>query len=315
MSEQPLRIASRRSPLAMRQADIVAQQLQQCHPALQIEIIPFVTEGDRILDQPLNKIGGKGLFVNALEKALLNQEADIAVHSSKDLPTCLPAGLSLSTVCSRADPRDAWVSRQVRHPSEHHGSIVVGTSSLRRQCQLAHQYPHLTFKSVRGNVQTRLAKLDRGEVDALILAVAGLERLGLADHITHKLAPSVCLPAMGQGTLAIESRSVDTAIKKLLQPLEDQTSRWRLTAERAFNQKLGGSCQVPIAAYATLTTDQPTPRLQLKGLVGKPDGSMLLQASIQGDPEQAQQLGEDLADQLIVRGAMEIIKTCLNLPH
>ena len=311
MNAPHIRIASRRSPLAMRQAQIVAAQLQAHHPDLQTHIVPFVTQGDKILDKPLSKIGGKGLFVNELEKALLDDKADIAVHSSKDLPASLPDNLHLGAVCERGNPLDAWVSKQFKTPCITDAPIVVGTASLRRQCQLAHCYPHLTFKSVRGNVQTRLAKLDNGEVDVLILAAAGLERLDLADRITHCLTSDICLPAIGQGTLAVECRCDDKTTQALLAPLEHAPSRIVLTAERAFNHTLGGSCQVPVAGYATLEEVSGTLMLHLSGLVGKPDGSLLLTDQISGKATDAHTLGKTLAQRLIARGAQDIIQSCL----
>lgn len=312
MNSVTLRIASRRSPLAMCQAQLIADQLQAHHRGLDIQIIPFVTQGDKILDKPLSQIGGKGLFVNELEKALLAHEADIAVHSSKDLPASLPADLCLGAVCERGNPFDAWVSTRFKTPDATDQPLVVGTASLRRQCQLAHRYPHLRFKNVRGNVQTRLAKLDNGEVDALILAAAGLQRLDLADRISHYLAPDVCLPAIGQGTLAVECRVADKNTRALLACIEHAPTRCVLTAERAFNHTLGGSCQVPIAGYATLESVQGGVMLQMSGRVGQPDGSVLLVEQIAGKAVDSQILGQTLAHRLIDRGAKDVMQSCLD---
>ena len=312
MKPQLVRIASRRSPLALQQADIVAHQLSQHHRHLKIDIVPFTTQGDKILDQPLSKIGGKGLFVKELERALLDEHADIAVHSAKDLPTTFPDGLYLGAVCERDDPRDALVSPHLSHVHELNHGATVGTSSLRRQCQLANHYPDLHFQSLRGNVQTRLKKLDDGRYDAIILAAAGLKRLNLTDRITAYFDPAICLPAIGQGTLAIECRRDDANIKALIQPLEHAPSRICLTAERAFNQGLNGSCQIPIAGYATLDACDGNTTLKLNGLVGKPDGAIILHDSICGKPTQATQLGMALAERLIAQGAQDIINTCVN---
>lgn len=307
MTQQPLRIASRRSRLALWQANAIKQQLH-CHTDRSIEIITFMTQGDRLLDQPLTKFGGKGLFVKELEHALLENRADIAVHSSKDLPAEFPKGLCLGAIYQRGDPRDVFVSQRFNHINELPLNASIGTSSLRRQCQIAHHYPKLHFCNIRGNVETRLRKMDNGVVDAIILAAAGLQRLDLAHRITHYFSVTECLPAVGQGTLAVECRENDKNTLTLLTALHDPLSATCLHAERAFNQALGGNCHVPVAGYATLSTDQTT--LTLRGLVGTSDGHTLLHQQITGDANTPDILGTTLAEQLKQQGAQAIINAC-----
>lgn len=263
----------------------------------------MTTRGDQILDAPLAKVGGKGLFVKELEQAMLEGRADIAVHSMKDVPVELPPGLELAVVLEREDPRDAFVSSRYATLDELPQGARVGTSSLRRQCQLRAVRPDLSLHDLRGNVNTRLDKLERGEFDAIILACAGLKRLGFTARIRQELGPDVILPAIGQGAIGIECRSDDGAIKALIAPLAHATTSVRLRAERAFNRRLNGGCQVPIAGYAELGHGV----IVLRGLVGSPDGSQLVQGVISGRPEDAEELGQVLADDLLGRGAGAIL--------
>ena len=301
---QIVRIATRKSALALWQAEFVKAELLRHHPALQVELVPMSTQGDKILDTPLAKIGGKGLFVKELETAMLDGRADIAVHSIKDVPVAFPDGLVLQTICQREDPRDAFVSNQFQDLSQLPHGAVVGTSSLRRQCQLKALRPDLTVRDLRGNVNTRLAKLDNGEFAAIILASAGLIRLGFSARIASYLEPEQSLPANGQGAVGIECRSDDTAIQQLLAPLEHQPTRLCVLAERAMNRRLQGGCQVPIGAFATLNGDQ----LQLRGLVGSLDGSVIIRAEQTGNAEHAEQIGLAVAEQLLAQGAGAILQ-------
>ncbi|WP_019677186.1 hydroxymethylbilane synthase [Arsukibacterium perlucidum] len=301
---QIVRIATRKSALALWQAEFVKAELLRHHPALQVELVPMSTQGDKILDTPLAKIGGKGLFVKELETAMLDGRADIAVHSIKDVPVAFPDGLVLQTICQREDPRDAFVSNQFQDLSQLPHGAVVGTSSLRRQCQLKALRPDLTVRDLRGNVNTRLAKLDNGEFAAIILASAGLIRLGFSARIASYLEPEQSLPANGQGAVGIECRSDDTAIQQLLAPLEHQPTRLCVLAERAMNRRLQGGCQVPIGAFATLKDEQ----LQLRGLVGSLDGSVIIRAEQTGNAELAEQIGLAVAEQLLAQGAGAILQ-------
>lgn len=303
MPESVLRIATRKSALALWQAEHVRQGLQLHHPGLRVELVTMTTRGDQILDAPLAKVGGKGLFVKELEQAMLEGRADIAVHSMKDVPVELPPGLELAVVLEREDPRDAFVSNNYATLDELPQGARVGTSSLRRQCQLRAVRPDLSLHDLRGNVNTRLDKLERGEFDAIILACAGLKRLGFNARIRQELGPDVILPAIGQGAIGIECRSDDAAIKALIAPLAHGATSVRLRAERAFNRRLNGGCQVPIAGYAELDHGV----IVLRGLVGSPDGSQLIQGVISGRPEDAEELGQVLADDLLGRGAGAIL--------
>ncbi|WP_409421355.1 hydroxymethylbilane synthase [Pseudaeromonas sp. ZJS20] len=303
MTSQSLRIATRKSPLALWQAEHIRHRLQQLHPQLRVELVPMSTRGDKILDTPLAKVGGKGLFVKELETALLEGRADLAVHSMKDVPVDFPDGLGLTVICAGEDPRDAFVSPRFASLDELPQGAVVGTSSLRRQCQLRARRPDLQVRDLRGNVNTRLAKLDAGEYDAILLAAAGLQRLGMAERIRQALPVETSLPANGQGVLAIECRLADRQTLALLAPLDDADSRDRVLAERAMNRALQGGCQVPIGAHAVLAGEQ----LWLRGLVGSPDGSQLLQDEIRGPRQQAEALGETLARRLLEAGADRIL--------
>ncbi|WP_294953670.1 hydroxymethylbilane synthase [uncultured Gilliamella sp.] len=298
-----IRIATRKSPLALWQANFVKQQLETFHLSLVVELVPMVTQGDVLLESPLSKIGGKGLFVKQLEQAIMNGQADIAVHSIKDIPAVFPQGLTLSTVCQRDEMRDALISNQYQHLDELPHGAVVGTSSLRRQCQLRARYPHLQIKDLRGNVGTRLTKLDNQEYDAIILAAVGLKRLGLQNRIKQYIDTDLILPAVGQGAIGIESRADDKTLTELLAPLEDKNSRICIEAERAMNLALQGGCQVPIACLSQLENDS----LTLRGLVGRIDGSEMIKAEITGDFTQAEALGRQLADNLLAQGAKAIL--------
>lgn len=304
MLEKTLKIATRQSPLALWQANYVKDRLQQLYPNFTIELVPMVTKGDVILDSPLAKIGGKGLFVKELENALLNKEADIAVHSMKDVPMQFPEGLGLAVICQREDPRDAFVSHSYRTFAELPQGAVVGTSSLRRQCQLKALRPDLDIRSLRGNVGTRLSKLDNGDYDAIILASAGLIRLGLADRIASFIDVEQSLPAAGQGAVGIECRTDDAQVQALLAPLADAETTYCVRAERAMNNHLQGGCQVPIGGYAVLQQGQ----LYLRALVGDIDGSRIIRAEGKSAVENAEVLGVKIAEQLLAQGADKILQ-------
>ncbi|WGL61615.1 hydroxymethylbilane synthase [Pseudomonas sp. CW003PS] len=299
-----IRIATRKSALALWQAEYVKARLEQAHPGLKVSLVPMVSRGDKLLDAPLAKIGGKGLFVKELETALLENEADIAVHSMKDVPMDFPEGLGLFCICEREDPRDAFVSTTYESLDALPAGSVVGTSSLRRQAQLLARRPDLKIQFLRGNVNTRLAKLDAGEYDAIILAAAGLIRLGFEDRIRSSISAEDSLPAGGQGAVGIECRSADVDVHALLAPLHHRETALRVTAERALNKHLNGGCQVPIACYALLEDDQ----LWLRGLVGQPDGGLLLRAEARAASSDAEALGVRVAEALLAQGADAILK-------
>ncbi|OPH36610.1 hydroxymethylbilane synthase [Moraxella atlantae] len=308
-----IRIATRQSPLAMWQAKHIQACLQALYPNCHIELIPMVTKGDKILDTPLAKIGGKGLFVKELEQALYDKRADIAVHSLKDVPMDLPEGLMLGAFCERERPTDAFVSNHFASLDDLPRGARLGTSSLRRQCQIQQHRPDLDIISLRGNVGTRLGKLDADEYDAIILATSGLIRLGLGERVRHELPTDVCLPAVGQGALAIECRSDDHAILAALAPLNHLASKICVLAERAMNRELQGGCQVPIAGFAQVDIG----RLWLQGRVGSVDGRVLLKAerheTLALTPENpnaerlAEAVGVDVARQLLDQGADKIL--------
>ncbi|MDK1684575.1 hydroxymethylbilane synthase [Acinetobacter terrestris] len=299
-----LKIATRQSPLALWQAEHIRARLEALHADLKVELVTFVTQGDKILDTPLAKIGGKGLFVKELEAALLDGRADLAVHSMKDVPMALPEGLSLAVICEREDPLDAFVSNSYKSFDELPQGAKVGTSSLRRKTQILKQRPDLNIIDLRGNVGTRLSKLDSGLYDAIILASAGLKRLGLADRIRHTLQPEISLPAVGQGALGLECRATDQDVLDLILPLLHAETDVCVRAERAFNAYLEGGCQVPIAGYATLNQGQ----IHIEGRVGSVDGVTLLKVQLSGAPEQAEQLGVSLAQKLLEQGAGDLLK-------
>ncbi|EKP0299688.1 hydroxymethylbilane synthase [Aeromonas veronii] len=303
MAARTLKIATRKSPLALWQANFVKDRLEALHPQLQVELVPMSTQGDKILDTPLAKVGGKGLFVKELETAMLEGRADIAVHSMKDVPVEFPEGLGLHTICEREDPRDAFVSNRFKAIAELPQGAVVGTSSLRRQCQLRAARPDLVIRDLRGNVNTRLAKLDAGEYDAIILAAAGLKRLEMAHRITAFIEPEQSLPANGQGAVGIECRLDDHELHALLALLEHAETRARVLTERAMNRALQGGCQVPIGAYALVEGEQ----IWLRGLVGSPDGTQVIRDEIRGPLADGEALGEQLAQRLLAAGADEIL--------
>ncbi|MFO1422236.1 MAG: hydroxymethylbilane synthase [Candidatus Competibacteraceae bacterium] len=308
MQPDTLRIATRQSPLALWQAEHVADRLRQAHPGLRVELIGMITRGDKILDSPLAKVGGKGLFVKELEQGLLDGRADLAVHSMKDVPVDFPAGLGVPVILAREDPRDAFVSRHYPHPDALPVRARVGTSSLRRQCQLTARYPGWEIRSLRGNVGSRLAKLDAGEFDAILLAAAGLKRLGLEERITVALEPEFSLPAIGQGAIGVECRLDDARTRDLIAVLDDPATHVRVMAERALNARLQGGCQVPIAGHAVLLDHG---QLWLRGLVGEPDGSRIVAGEMRGPAAAAETLGAALAEELLERGADVILRQLL----
>jgi hydroxymethylbilane synthase len=299
-----IRIATRESQLALWQAYFIKAELEHHHPGIVVEILGMKTKGDKILDVPLAKVGGKGLFVKELEQAMLEDRADIAVHSMKDVPMEFPEGLGLSVICEREDPSDAFVSNHYNNLDELPQGAKVGTSSLRRQLQIKALRPDLELLDLRGNVNTRLAKLDAGLYDAIILASAGLMRLDFHDRIKSRLTDEQCLPAGGQGAVGVECRLSDTATMALLAPLHHADTADRVMAERALNKHLEGGCQVPIACFAELDGDQ----LWLRGLVGEVDGSRVLTTEIRGSRKDAESLGITAAEDLLAQGAGEILK-------
>ena len=301
-----VRIATRESALALWQAEYVKAQLEHFHQDINVVLVPMTTKGDIWLDTPLAKIGGKGLFVKELEVAMLEDRADIAVHSMKDVPVDFPDGLGLEVICPREDPRDAFVSNTYANLSELPQGAIVGTSSLRRQCQLKAKRPDLDIRDLRGNVNTRLRKLDEGQYEAIILASAGLIRLKMSDRIAQYIEPEEMLPANGQGAVGIECRVNDDIIKTLLAPLECNTTRIRVLTERAMNKALEGGCQVPIASYSVISADGKN--VHLRGLVGAIDGSEMIESEITGPIEQGEALGNTLAQELLSRGADKILK-------
>ena len=298
-----LRIATRKSALALWQAEYVKARLEQLDPSITVSLVPMVSRGDQLLDSPLAKIGGKGLFVKELETAMLNDEADLAVHSMKDVPMQFPDGLGLYAICEREDPRDAFVSNHFDDLDALPAGSVVGTSSLRRQAQIMARRPDLQIRFLRGNVNTRLAKLDAGEYDAIVLATAGLLRLGFDARIRYPMPPEVSLPAGGQGAVGIECRSSDTELQALLVQLNDEGSALRVRAERALNTRLNGGCQVPIACYA----ERENGELWLRGLVGDPDGQRMLRAEARGSEADPEALGIAVAEDLLAQGAQAIL--------
>jgi len=303
MPDDIIRIATRKSPLALWQAEHVAAELRTANPGLQVELIGMSTQGDKILDTPLAKIGGKGLFVKELEQGMLEGRADIAVHSMKDVPVELPEGLHLAVIMEREDPHDAFVSNRHDGFDALPNGARVGTSSLRRQCQIAERRPDLKILPLRGNVNTRLRKLDEGEYDAIVLAAAGLKRLGFEDRIKTRLESAVSLPAIGQGAIGIECRTDDARVNSLIESLHHPETAACVLAERAMNHRLMGGCQVPIAGYATLDGEI----LVLHGLVGAVDGSRIVRGKVAGAPQDAEALGIAMAEDLLDRGAKQIL--------
>nr|WP_245606744.1 hydroxymethylbilane synthase [Thiothrix lacustris] len=303
MMAEIIRIATRTSPLAMWQAEHVARRLQELHPGLQIEMVGMVTRGDKILDSPLSKIGGKGLFVKELEVGMLEGTADIAVHSMKDVPMEFPEGLHLPIILEREDPRDAFVSNRYSTLDALPEGAIVGTSSLRRQTQIRARYPHLQIRDLRGNVNTRLSKLDNGEYDAIILAAAGLIRLEFQPRITAYLSTEQSLPAIGQGAVGIECRRNDPRVENLLAPLRHAETTVRVRAERAMNQRLNGGCQVPVAGFAELEGGG----LRLRGLIGFPDGSAVYTCEQRGCLVDPEALGIAVAEDLLAQGGDKVL--------
>lgn len=307
LAEKVIRIATRRSPLALWQAEHVAELLQRTFPECRTELVKMTTQGDKILDAPLAKIGGKGLFVKELEQGMLEGLADIAVHSMKDVPVEFPVGLHLAAILSREDPTDAFVSNHYSTFADLPANARIGTCSLRRQCQIKELYPDAEILPLRGNVNTRLSKLDAGEYDAIILASAGLKRLGMAERITQSLDSEISLPAIGQGAIGIECRSDDLEINQMLSLLHDQQTGLCVSAERAMNARLNGGCQVPIAGFAILQDGQ----IFMRGLVGNPDGSVIYRAERTGTPNQAEAIGNMIAEELLAQGADTILQALL----
>ncbi|MFT4938127.1 MAG: hydroxymethylbilane synthase [Paraglaciecola sp.] len=303
MSDRVIRIATRKSALALWQAEYVKAKLLLAHPEISVELVPMSTQGDKILDTPLAKIGGKGLFIKELEVAMSEGRADIAVHSMKDVPVDFPAGFALHAICERENPFDAFVSNTYDNINALPQGAIVGTSSLRRQCQIRSARPDIEIRDLRGNVNTRLAKLDKGQYDAIILAAAGLIRLNMRSRIKAYLEPEFSLPAVGQGAVGIECRSDDLELVALLAPLNHTETYIRVSAERALNAKLKGGCQVPIGSFAELNGEQ----LFLRGMVGAPDGSKLIYAQHSGDIKDAEAIGILVAEQLLEQGADEIL--------
>ena len=298
-----VRIATRQSALALWQAEYVKAELEKHHQGIKVELVPMVSRGDKILDVPLAKVGGKGLFVKELEHALLEKTADIAVHSMKDVPMEFPEGLGLTTICEREDPRDAWVSATYESLAAMPEGAVVGTSSLRRQSQILAAHPHLKVKFLRGNVNTRLAKLDAGEYDAIVLAAAGLLRLKMRERIRAFIEPEVSLPAGGQGAVGIECRLDDAELIKLLEPLHHPATAQQVLAERAVNRRLEGGCQVPIGCFAVHQGEN----LWLRALVAEVDGGRIIQDEATGPAEDGEAMGTALAERLLAAGADKIL--------
>ena len=303
MADSKLRIATRKSPLALWQANHVRDALMARNPGLDVELFTMTTQGDKILDTPLAKVGGKGLFVKELELGILEGRADLAVHSMKDVPVEFPQGLGLAAILEREDPRDALISNTISSIEAVPPGARVGTSSLRRQCQLRARRADLEVLDLRGNVNTRLAKLGNGDYDAILLAAAGVKRMGWEDRITELLPPEQFLPAIGQGAIGIEIRVADERVSRIVEALNDEQTATRIRAERALNERLQGGCQVPIAGYSEISHGV----MVLRALVGRPDGTELVQGVISGKPEDAEELGQVLADDLLSRGAKQIL--------
>lgn len=303
MSKRIVRIATRNSPLAVWQAEFVKAELMALHSDIEVELIGMKTQGDIILDTPLAKVGGKGLFVKELEQGMLDGRADIAVHSMKDVPVEFPEGLHLPVICEREDPHDAFVSNHYDSIDDLPHGAKLGTSSLRRECQARTRRPDLEVLPLRGNVNTRLRKLDEGQFDAIILAMAGLKRLGFDERIRSAMTPEQSLPAIGQGALGIETRIDDEEMNALIAPLHDPQTAITVSAERALNRRLAGGCQVPIAGYAMLEGDE----VWLRGLVGSPDGTNTLFAELRGPASEAEAIGTEVAEKLLAQGADKIL--------
>ena len=303
MTTHNLHIATRKSPLALWQAEHVADRLRQLHAGLEVSLVKMTTAGDRFLDAPLSAAGGKGLFIKELEQALLDGRADLAVHSMKDVTIDLPEGLGISVLLAREDPRDALIAAPETTLDNLPRGARLGTSSLRRQCQVRAYRPDLQVENLRGNVGTRLDKVARGDFDAIILAAAGVKRLGLLDRVSSYIPPEVLIPAVGQGVIGIETRRGDATVTALLEPLNDTAAEICLSAERAVSRRLYGGCMLPIAAHAVLNADE----LSVHGMVGRTDGSEILHAERHGSPAEAEALGLAVADALLAQGADRIL--------
>ncbi len=301
-------IATRASRLALWQAEHVRARLQTLYPACRVELLELTTRGDQILDRTLSKVGGKGLFIKELETALLDGRADLAVHSLKDVPVDMAEPFALAAILERADPRDALVSNLYPDLSSLPAGAVVGTSSLRRESQVRERHPHLQVKPLRGNLDTRLGKLDAGQYDAIVLAAAGLQRLGLAERIRCVLDPQESLPAAGQGALGIEILASRDDLRQVLAPLVCERTTACALAERAVSRALGGSCQVPLAAYAQVEGDT----LSLRALVAMPDASRVLRAEARGNIDEAERVGADAAQTLLAGGALDMLAGLLS---
>lgn len=312
MSSSPfaLRIATRRSRLALWQAEHVAARLRAAHAGLEVTLVPMTTQGDRILDRSLAAIGGKGLFIKELERAIAAGDADIAVHSMKDVPGDMPPGMVLTAMLEREDPSDAFVSVQHERFDDLPRNAKVGTSSLRRQCQLKALRPDLELVTLRGNVETRLQRLQEGAYDAIILATAGLKRLELENRITHRFDVERCVPAVGQGIIGIECREDDARALALMAALNDATAWQCCQAERAFAQRLQGSCQSPIAGFAQIERGQ----LILRGVIGSPDGLEMYRDTASGAPQDAMAIGVELAERLLAAGAGPLLERLRSEP-
>ena len=308
MSLKSIRIATRKSPLALWQAEHVKAQLQQYHPELEVELVSMQTQGDRILDTPLSLVGGKGLFIKELEQALYEQRADIAVHSMKDVTIDMPEGLQLPVILKREDPHDVFISATHKRISDLPQGAVVGTSSLRRKCQLMAWRCDLNIKDLRGNVGTRLNKLDDGEYDAIILAAAGVMRLGLEDRISEVISTDIILPAIGQGAIGIQMRTGDNEVLEKVCSLNDETTQQQVETERVVSRRLFGGCQLPIAAYAEIDKEQ----INICAMVGRIDGSEIIKDSVNGNLQQREALGLQLAETLLKNGADDILEEYLH---
>lgn len=304
-----IRIGTRKSQLALWQAHCVADALRKHHPGIEVELVEIVSEGDKTLDVPLSKVGGKGLFLKELERAILDGKTDIAVHSMKDVTVELPEGLHIPAVFPREDPRDAFVSTKFKQLGDMPPGSTVGTCSLRRQCQIKAAFPELELVNLRGNVNTRLSRLDHGDFDAIILAVAGLKRLNMGHRIAQTISPEICLPAIGQGIIGVECRIDDDEINELIQPLKDQHSWVEIQCERIANRKLGGGCHVPVALFCEMNQES----LRFRALVGTPDGSTIVKSDLTEKVENHLQLGTEVADDLLAQGAGDILASVYNL--
>ena len=309
MTLKTVSIATRKSPLALWQAEHVKAQLQQHHPQIEVELVSMQTEGDRILDKPLSLVGGKGLFIKELEQALYEQRADIAVHSMKDVTIDMPEGLQLPVILEREDPHDAFISEKYKRINDLPQGAVVGTSSLRRKCQLMAWRGDLNIKDLRGNVGTRLKKLDDGEYDAIILAAAGVMRLGLEDRISEIIPTDIILPAIGQGAIGIQMRAGDNDVLEIVASLNHETTQQQVETERVVSRRLFGGCQLPIAAYAEISKENiGQEQINICAMVGRVDGSEIVRDSVIGDLQDRDTLGLQLAETLLTNGADDILK-------